>query len=118
MQVSSHSHRQLPCFRKQQLNHGPVISVSGYRIVSGTATAREVRKEEKKNPKQDCGTGDIGEEETLNENGTGLGAKEIEQVQSTTCYVKRVKAKQLPCIKCLSCNSSVDVIIVFREEQK
>lgn len=86
---------------------------------------KKSEKRREKIPKQNCGTGDIGEEEALHENGskaTGLGAKhtdkEIEQIQSTTCYVKRVKAKQFPCIRRLSCNSSIDVIIFFREEQK
>lgn len=54
-----------------------------YKAVSGTATDREVRKKkEKKNPKQNRGTGDMGEEEIVNENGskaTGLGAKHTDR---------------------------------------
>lgn len=54
-----------------------------YKAVSGTATAGEVRKEkEKKSPKQNCGTGDTGEEKILHEDGsktTGVGAKHIHQ---------------------------------------
>lgn len=39
---------------------------------------KKSKKKRKKIPKQNCGTGDIGEGETLHENGskaTGLGAK-------------------------------------------